>query len=387
MSLIFGGNRMSVCIITEEAVPPLRRFSMAYRSAEYLCSEFEVHLVYVKSPLSIVSDKIYLHPIDIRWDEFNLTARLKTQWKLIETIIQVSRKYKIDLLYGWWLASFIGGKLTKKRFVADMPEFIEEMYRSFSMPLSSVMMEPLRSLQRAAAQKSEAIIVESGIAKEVWIRRSIPPRKIYSIPYGVEVDLFNPSYSGEIRDKYGIPEDAILVIYHGDIGFDDGVDLLIRAVSSLDVWCLCVGSGPKQLMKYLKSIANNRTIFTGWVPYRKIPKYLGAADIYVAPFRSTLYTNTTFPLKIMEAMAAGKPVITSSLRALSKVVRDGYDVKLIKPGDLGKLRLAIKDLIEEEELRKKLGYNARKTAIEKFDWKLRARREAEILRNLISERG
>lgn len=377
---------MGICIVTEEAIPPVQRFSLTQRIAETLGSEFEVHLVSVKSSLKDFPKKVHFHPVEVKgWDLFSLKQRARANIKLINQICRVCRQYEIDLVYGWWPAVFVGATLARKPFAVDMPEFIEEMYRSFDLPFPKVMGPLLRYFQTFIARKSQAVITESDIAADEWMKRKVSRDKIYCAPYGIEVEVFQSASANGIRPKYGIPEDRILVMYHGDIGFDDGVDLLIRAVKRLDVWCIIAGSGPIRYINYLKSLASERTIFTGWVPYPQIPSLLATADIYVAPFRSTLYTNTTFPLKQMEAMAAGKATICSDLKAFSKSVRNGYDIKLTKAGDLDELTSAIRELAENEDERKKLEHKARKTASEKFDWKIRACKEVQMLRDIMSK--
>jgi len=120
-------------------------------------------------------------------------------------------------------------------------------------------------------------------------------------------------------------------------------------------------------------------IFTGWISYREIPGILLNADIYVAPFRSSLYTNSTCPIKQMEAMAAGKPVVMSELHTFSRYVTDRVDCRMVKPGDASNLKSVISELIIDPEERKRLGQNAKETAERNFDWRVRIRKEASIL--------
>lgn len=373
-----------ICLVTEEMIPPFRRFCITQRSAEFLSSEFDVHLVYVKSPIEDYKSKgIHTHSVNLNWNQFDAKSRILAQFKLLRKTMKVCRRYKIDLVYGWWIPAFLASKITGKILISDMPEFGEEMYRTFFFPFKKVASNFLFRYQMLAAQYSKNIIVESEIAADIWEKRGIPKNKLFSIPYGIEVDFFAKTSSKGVRKKYGIPEDAILIVFHGDIGFDDGVDLLLKAIKDLDIWCLCAGWGSEKYMTYLKSIANKRTIFPGWIHYKEIPKIVKTSDIYVSPFRSTLYTNTTFPLKTMEAMAAGKPVICSRLKTLSTCMKDGYDIRFFKPNDLNDLKTVIKELIENESLRKRIGRNAKKTAIRKFDWRLRAHQELEIFRSAI----
>ena len=370
-------------MVTEVAVPAYIRFSRVQYVTEHLASDFDIHIVCIKSPIGDAIEGAHLHPIEVEWRQFDPMVRFVSQKKLITEAKSVCKKYKIDLVCGEWSISFASAKLAKKPLLANMSDFAEDLYESFGFPFARVLSPCVRSIQTFVANKSEACIVESEVAREIWSARGIPKEKLHPVPHGVKADLFRSAKPNRMRERFGIPEDAITVTYHGDIGFDDGVDLLVRAVSDLNVWCLCVGPGRRDYLDYLRSISNTRTIIAGWMPYQEMPHLLAAADISVSPFRSTIYTNTVFPTKTMEAMAAGKATICSRLKAFSKAVKDGVDIRLVRPDNVESLRLAIKELAEDENLRKRLGANARRTAVSKFDWSIRARQEAEAIRKII----
>jgi len=379
-------NKTKVCIITEETIPPIQRFSLTLRLAETLGKECQVHLVAIgrNSSTDYLPKNVWFHPIEVKgWDLFSLRQRIRANIKLLRKVLKICDKHDIDLIYGWWPISFLASIFTKTPFAVDMPEFIELMYKSFHKPFPNLMKFPLKWFQTLAAKKSKALLTESSFAIEEWRRRGVRKDKMYAIPYGVEVNFLQNTGSEGIREKYGIPSDDIVIMYHGDIGFDDGVDVLIKAVRELDVWCMIIGDGSKRYMNFLKSIANGKTIFTGWILYPKIPEYLAVCDIYVAPFRSSNYTNTTYPLKQMESMAAGKPTICSRITAFSKVVSDGYDIKLVAPGNMSELNSAIKELAGNRHLRDILGKNGYNTAKEKFDWKVRVDKEIDLLKKVI----
>ncbi|MDY6864316.1 MAG: glycosyltransferase family 4 protein [Thermodesulfobacteriota bacterium] len=379
-------DKKSICIVTEEKIPPVYRFSLSFKLAEHLSSNTEVHLVSLTDQGAYSLTGIEFHPVCVKnWSLFSLKKRFIANVKLLYKVCYVCCKYKIDLLYGWWPVVFIASFLCRKPFCGDMPEFIEEMYRSFDRPFKKIMGSILKYFQIIAAKKSRAIIVETEKAKDRWMKRNILEEKIFSFPYGVEVDKFSNPFSDDekvnLRKEYNIPEEAFLVMYHGDIGFDDGVDILINTVNELNetIWLICIGDGPPEYMEKLKFLASKKIVFTGWKEYKEIPKLFAMSDIYVAPFRSTTYTNTTFPLKQMEAMAAGKPVICTKIEAFSKAVNDGEDIILAKPEDKEELKEKILYLLKNREKMTFLGNNAKKTAIEKFNWIIRVKKEQELI--------
>lgn len=374
----------SICLVTEEPIPFEYRFSLTCRLAEVSGKEMEVHLISMSRNPSFTIPNVHFHPVYIKkTNMYSLKTRLQSNIKLIRKIIYVCRSHRVDLIHGWWLAVGFGAFLCKKPFSIDMPEFIEQMYRSYKKPFIRVMGWILKTYQVLIARKSKAIIVESEEAKEEWVKRGIQPEHIYVFPYGIETEFFGHISSDNIRKYYGIPEQKIVVMYHGDIGADDGVDILLKAAQGLGVCTMIIGSAPPGYMRYLRSIAGKDVIFTGWIPYERIPSYLSICDIYVAPFRSSHYTDTTSPLKQMESMSAGKSTICSRIQSFSKYVKNGYDIRFVKPGDVEDLRQVIIELASDESQRFLLGTHARETAKKNFDWHYRVEFEKDILMTLL----
>jgi glycosyltransferase involved in cell wall biosynthesis len=295
----------------------------------------------------------------------------------------VCRKEKIDVVYGWWPVAYFASIFSGTPMVADMPEFLEKMYKTFKKKFPMIIGPILRNFQIIVAKRSKAIITESKEAKEEWVKRGIKSSKLHYRPYGIEVDFFNSQMNvSRIKKKLGVPKKELLVMYHGDIGHDDGVDILLRACKEVDLWCVVIGDGPEDYIRSLKKIAGKKTIFTGWINYSEIPAYLKNCDIYAAPFRSSEYTNTTYPLKQMEAMAAGKAVICSRLKAFSSTVEHKKDIFLVKPGKIEELKIAIKTLADNKKLRLKLGKNAHQTAIKKFGWEKRVKVDIGVIKEI-----
>jgi len=298
---------------------------------------------------------------------------------LTNEVRKVCQKNKIDIIYGWWPVAFWASILSRTPYVVDMPEFLEIMYEAFRKPLPFLMKPILKTFQTIVAKKSRAVITESQRAIEEWVNRGVNRNKIYCAPYGIEIEIFNKK-SNKTRNKLGIPKNDKMIMFHGDISFDDGIDILLDAVKDLDVWCVIVGDGPPEYVNYLKTLASKKTIFTGWVNYSEIPDYLASSDVYVAPFRSSNYTNTTHPLKQMEAMAAGKPVICSKIKAFSEAVTDRKDIILVEPGNSQILKETIRSVLKDKKMQDLLSKNAIKTAKEKFSWQKRVKVDEEMIK-------
>ena len=159
-----------------------------------------------------------------------------------------------------------------------------------------------------------------------------------------------------------------------------GIDLSIKVMAELvkdisDLTLCIVGDGVEG--EQLKFLANKLNIiqnvrFEGVVPHNKVPKYLAAADIFLSFYD---WSNVGNPL--LEAMMAGKCIITLNNGDTGQFIQNGYNGVLLEYKDLPRLSQIIKELLKDEERRNYLGANARKFAEEHF-WSWEERIEAEI---------
>jgi glycosyltransferase involved in cell wall biosynthesis len=112
-----------------------------------------------------------------------------------------------------------------------------------------------------------------------------------------------------------------------------------------------------------------RVIFPGFVPHQNMPQFYQNTTIYIAP---TQYE--TFGYTILEAMACGRPTITTPVGAVPELIEDGVHGFLVPFGNAEILANAIEDLLSKPKLMKRMGTNAREKAsdfsLEKIGGKL-----------------
>lgn len=131
----------------------------------------------------------------------------------------------------------------------------------------------------------------------------------------------------------------------------------------------------KNIIKKLK--LDNNVIIVGPIPYHRVKDFLGICDIFVLP---SLYEG--LPLALLEAMAAGKAVIFSDLPYARKIIINGENGLLIKPGDIDSLAKAIVNLSYDKKLRDHLGFNA-KIRVRNFDSLTEAKRVRETYKKIL----
>ncbi len=221
--------------------------------------------------------------------------------------------------------------------------------------------------------KADAYFANGTVGKTDLENYEITPDKIFNQYMTVDVDYFlkkqdnSEKFKKEIRFRYSINEDSIVVIYVGRLVYEKGVQDLISAVKILsnkkiDLKHLIVGEGKfkNKLKDYAQDI-KDIVIFTGHTEPSKIYKYYYASDIFVLPTY-----NDSWGLVVNEAMACGLPVIVTNAAgcSLDLVKNNGF---VIKYGDTENLSESIKKLMNDKT-RRKFGQNSR-LSIQKWTYK------------------
>lgn len=176
-------------------------------------------------------------------------------------------------------------------------------------------------------------------------------RPIEVIPTGIDTIEFSKEPEINVRKLYNIPESSIVLMYAGRLAKEKNLEFLFSVVkrcmqNNKEIWFLVVGDGPqrKELEEFTEE--NNmkeRTIFTGYVPHKKIRNYYKSSDLFV--FSSLTETQG---LVVLEALASGTPVVAIAYKGIANVLVDGEG--------------ALTTSIDEEEF-----YNAILKAIDKKD--------------------
>lgn len=289
--------------------------------------------------------------------------------------LQISYKYKVPLILEFnsssiWTAQNWGNGLKYKK----LAERIENLN----------------------LKKADLIVCVSEALKETLISRGIKSEKILVAYNGVDTEKYNPEISGkEIRRKYGL-ENKIVVGFSGSFGLFHGAERLAEAYAILvsqndgyknKVSLMMVGEGKtlSEVKRILKRYRLDKCAYcVGSVPFEKMPAYLAACDILVAPHVPNRDKSDFFgsPTKLYEYMAMGKAIAASDLNQIGEILKNNKNALLFEPGNAKDISDKLALLIEDKELRKNLGLNARKDAVEKYTWDIHVNKIIEKINEL-----
>ena len=191
--------------------------------------------------------------------------------------------------------------------------------------------------------------------------KRFPVKHVYYI-HGIGADtdrLKKDTVNQDIRKKLKIPEEAFLILSVGELNANKNQKIIIDALSLLqdkDIYYVLCGSGKN--LKTLQAQSRKCQLQDNirFVDYRRdIINFYDQADVFVLPsYREGM------PIALLEAMYCGVTPVTSDIRGVKDVMKDGITGVICSPGDSKAFAEAIKTLKEDKRLRKGYGENSRK---------------------------
>ncbi|WP_263260787.1 glycosyltransferase [Pseudomonas sp. RIT-PI-S] len=254
-------------------------------------------------------------------------------------------------------------------------------------------------------QHAHVVVTISDVLRRELIARGVPDERIVSYPNCIDPEVFDPTRfspadSLDLRKRYGLSSDDVIITFVGTFGQWHGAEVLAGAIARLHqersgwlasyrIKFLLIGDGLK--MPAVKAIINSagaqeHVIFAGLVPQAEAPAYLAASDVLVSPHVANADGTPFFgsPTKLFEYMAMGKGILASDLEQIGEVLQpalradtlpleepganDSALAVLASPGDVDQLIVGLKFLVEQKKWRDHLGTNARRCALANFTW-------------------
>ena len=256
--------------------------------------------------------------------------------------------------------------------------------------------QPVTGLLRWRAQRifsrnlkiaDSVVCVSEPLKKHLVAKWRTEPVKIIVVPNGVDVETFRPDREDAPAARASLGEGGPIALFVGSFcGWHD-VSTLLHAFGRVLVKhpaARLVLAGDGGLRREMELLAadlhlDGRVRFTGSMPHAAVPPLVAAADIAVVPYPVLKQEMWLSPLKLFEYMASGKAIVASACGQVLDVIEDGRNGILVPPGDAEAMTAALDRLMDDSELRDRLGRSARKDAVEKHSWEGYVNRLEQVL--------
>jgi glycosyltransferase involved in cell wall biosynthesis len=213
-----------------------------------------------------------------------------------------------------------------------------------------------------------------GLALEMGLERD----RIFYLPNGITLGggLPDPRAGVRMRRKFGMGNDPVVLLYTRFFEFEPGrvIDILSRVVREApSSRLLVVGRGMfGEEGRFLSLVEDagleSRVTYVGWQGGADLPGYFAAADMAICPLEDTLLNRARCPAKVVDLMEAGLPVVADRVGQVSEYIEHLSSGYLVAPGDANSFATGILRLLGDEQLRVRLGSQARRRARERFSW-------------------
>ncbi|HYT37492.1 MAG TPA: glycosyltransferase family 4 protein [Ktedonobacteraceae bacterium] len=279
--------------------------------------------------------------------------------RLVSTMIREIKRADIIHAHGiLYLGSFISSffaRIYKKPFIVTEHIGFVTYKSSITTAIEKLALYTIGLITLRASDIT--IVLNTSVQR--WIKQY--KNEVYYLPNGVDLELFDKPPEQE-TSNYNL-------LFLGRLEKIKGVESLIQAIPFIikvfpQTTLTIVGDGGNKtdLFNLTKNLQLEKHIqFTGWVEHKDLDTYYEKASLVVVPS----IVADAFPLVILEAMSAGRPVIGTNIGGIPEIIDDKVDGYLVEPENPEQIADKVIKLFQEANLLKELGRNARKKA-EKF---------------------
>jgi len=286
-----------------------------------------------------------------------------------------------------WFVAWI----RRKPFLLEVRDLWPEFGVSMGVLKNPVVIASARWLEKFLYAHATHILVNSPAYKEYMIGKGVPEKKITFIPYGTDVDMFNPQVDGSsLRVELGL-QDKFVVLYAGALGQANDIDTILRAAEHLKgndkIYFVLFGDGKERtrLQSEAERMKLSNVIFAGVCAKKEMPRVLASADVCLAILQDIPMFRTTYPNKVFDYMAAGRATVLVIDGVSRQLIETSNGGVYVQPGDDTMLAKKILELSKDPKRVQKMGQSAREYLFRRLDRRDKLNETLELLRSLANE--
>jgi glycosyltransferase involved in cell wall biosynthesis len=268
-----------------------------------------------------------------------------------------------------WFVAFV----RNKPFLLEVRDLWPEFGISMGVITNPIVIALTRWLEKFLYARATHILVNSPAYKEYMVGKGVPANKITYIPYGTDVDMFNPNVDGlSVRKKLSL-EDKFVVLYAGALGQANDIYTVLCAAKHLNeedqIRFVFWGDGKERpnLQSEAERLDLKNVIFAGVCPKKEMPFVIASSDVCLAILQNVPMFRTTYPNKVFDYMAAARATILVIDGVIREVIESSKGGVFVEPANHELLAQTILELSKDPQRVKQMGTNARAYLVQHLD--------------------
>jgi glycosyltransferase involved in cell wall biosynthesis len=303
----------------------------------------------------------------------------------------------VDVVWGTTPPLFQGAtawllaRLKRAAFVFEVRDLWPAFAVAVGVLRNRVLIGLAEALERFLYHRADRLVVNSpGFIDHVRARGA---KRVDLVPNGVEVAMFDPDSTGTaFRRAHGL-EGKFVALYAGALGLSNDLGVVLEAAVELgdepDIAVVLLGDGKERpaLEQQAQALGLRNLHFLSAVPKDEIAQALAAADAGIAILKPLDVYKTTYPNKVFDYMAAGRPVILAIDGVIRQVIEQAGAGVFVPPGDPDALARAIRQLARDRAASRRMGRSGRDYVAQHFDRETLADGLEGVMRQAAEQRG
>jgi glycosyltransferase involved in cell wall biosynthesis len=290
------------------------------------------------------------------------------------------------LFLGW--SGYVISKMKKAKFVFNISDLWPESAVKLGVLHNKALIKMSTWLEEFCYKKAHAVTGQTkGIVDNI-VNRGIDNNKVHLITNGVDTEFFKKENRDEKFRKEIDIEKKFAVCYAGIHGIAQGLENVIEAAEILknydEIKFLFFGDGPEKsdLITMVREKALTNVEFFPVQSKNKMPRIIASMDATVIPLKKLDLFKGALPSKMFEALSSELPIVLAVEGEAEKLINDAKAGITVEPENSREIAEAVLKLYNDSELRRQLGQNGRKYAIENYSRESITRKLEKILLNL-----
>ena len=279
--------------------------------------------------------------------------------------------------------------LRRKPFLLEVRDLWPEFGISMGVLKNPVIIALSRWLEMFLYRRATHILVNSPAYREYMLAKGVSADKVTYIPYGTDVEMFNPAIDSlSIRKELNL-DNKFVVLYAGALGQANDIDTLLRAAERLKkydkIHFVLFGDGKERarLEAEAKRMGLTNVLFAGTRPKKEMPLIVASADACLAILQDIPAFRTTYPNKVFDYMAAGRASIIAIDGITRELIESSRGGVYVNPADDTMLAQKILEMSRDPVQVRAMGLNAREYLVKNLDRRDKLNETLGLLEKLI----